>query len=395
MVKRGIDVSAHNGNIDLVTLSKNGVDFVIIRVGFGTKGTLDTKFKRNADLCVQNGIPFGFYWYSYALSVEGARQEAQHILNAIAPYKDKYSYGVWFDMEDADGYKRKNGMPSNQTLRDMCAAFCKVIEDAGYYAGVYASSSWFNNQLAGSELSKYDKWVAQWPTSGGKQRGLNVKSSERSNFKLWQFTSDGYFTGHSGRLDTNYAYIDYPALIRGGSAPTPEPTPTPKPSKSNEEIANEVMEGKWGNGTERRKRLEAAGYNYDAIQSIVNNKYPSGDKPSTTTYKVQRGDNLSKIGSKYGVSWQEIARINGIAGPRYVIYPGQKLTIPTGGTTPTPKPAPSHEVNQYTTYKVQKGDTLSKIASKYGTTYQNLAKINNIKNPNLIYVGQSIKVPKK
>ena len=132
MAKRGIDVSAHNGNIDLVTLSKNGVDFVIIRVGFGTKGTLDTKFKRNADLCVQNGIPFGFYWYSYALSVEAARQEAHHILNAIAPYKDKYSYGVWFDMEDADGYKRKNGMPSNQTLREMCAAFCSTVEAEGY-----------------------------------------------------------------------------------------------------------------------------------------------------------------------------------------------------------------------------------------------------------------------
>ena len=129
MAKRGIDISSHQGNIDLATL-KSQIDFVIIRVGYGTNGTLDTKFKRNADLCVQLGIPFGFYWYSYALNVEGARREAEAFLNAIEPYKDKYSYGCWFDMEDADGYKRKNGMPSNQTLREMCAMFCKIVDSS-------------------------------------------------------------------------------------------------------------------------------------------------------------------------------------------------------------------------------------------------------------------------
>ena len=100
MAKRGIDISSHQGNIDLAAL-KSQIDFVIIRVGYGTSGTLDTKFKRNADLCVQLGIPFGFYWYSYALNVEGARREAEAFLNAIEPYKDKYSYGCWFDMDDA------------------------------------------------------------------------------------------------------------------------------------------------------------------------------------------------------------------------------------------------------------------------------------------------------
>ena len=87
MAKRGIDISAHQGNIDLSAL-KSQIDFVIIRVGYGTKGTIDTKFKRNADLCRSLGIPVGFYWYSYALDQNGARQEAQACLNAIAPYKD-------------------------------------------------------------------------------------------------------------------------------------------------------------------------------------------------------------------------------------------------------------------------------------------------------------------
>ena len=157
MARLGIDISAHQGDIDLAALKRNGVQFAIIRVGYGTKGTLDSKFRRNADLCQSIGLPFGFYWYSYALDVNGAAEEARHFLNAVAPYKDSYSMGCWFDMEDADGYKRRNGMPSNSTLRAMCAKFCEIVENAGYYAGIYASQSWFNNQLNGGEINRYDK----------------------------------------------------------------------------------------------------------------------------------------------------------------------------------------------------------------------------------------------
>ena len=226
MAKRGIDISAHQGNIDLSKL-KGQIDFVIIRVGYGTKGTIDTKFTRNANLCRDLGIPVGFYWYSYALDVEGAKKEAQAMINAIAPYKDIVKFGVWFDMEDADGYKKKNGMPSNQTLRQMCAAFCEATENAGYYSGIYASESWFNNQLKGSEVTPYDKWVAQWPTSGGKQTALNTSASKRSDVHLWQFTSQGRFSGYSGNLDTNYAYLDeFPNPNSSAETPTPAPEPS-------------------------------------------------------------------------------------------------------------------------------------------------------------------------
>ena len=226
MAKRGIDISAHQGNIDLSAL-KSQIDFVIIRVGYGTKGTIDNKFTRNANLCRDLGIPVGFYWYSYALDVEGAKKEAQAMINAIAPYKDIVKFGVWFDMEDADGYKKKNGMPSNQTLRQMCAAFCEATENAGYYSGIYASESWFNNQLKGSEVTPYDKWVAQWPTSGGKQTALNTSASKRSDVHLWQFTSQGRFSGYSGNLDTNYAYLDEFPNPNSSTEPT---TPAPEPS---------------------------------------------------------------------------------------------------------------------------------------------------------------------
>ena len=261
-VKRGIDISAHNGDINLSAL-KSQIDFVIIRVGFGTSGTLDKKFKRNADLCKTLGIPFGFYWYSYALNEAGAEKEARACLQAIAPYKDSYSMGVWFDMEDADGYKRRYGMPSNLILRKICARFCQIIKAEGYYAGIYASQSWFNNQLKGNEIAEYDKWVAQWPTAGGVQRALNVKASEKNNVNLWQFTSFGQFIGYSGRLDTNYAYKDSFTLSI---------------KKTNAEIVKEVLAGQWGNGEERKQKLEAAGYNYAEIQAEINKQLQSPPK---------------------------------------------------------------------------------------------------------------------
>lgn len=331
MAKLGIDVSAHQGNINLAAL-KDEIDFVIIRVGFGVSGTLDTKFKRNVDLCKSLGIPFGFYWYSYALNEAGAEAEANAFLRAIEPYKNDYSYGCWFDMEDADGYKRKKGMPSNRMLRKICEKFCSIVENAGYYVGIYASSSWFNNQLKGEELNKYDKWVAQWPTSGGKQKGLAVKPESRDNLNLWQFTSDAYFNGYNGRLDADYAYRDYPAIIKGLRIETPiEEEKKPEIEiKSIEQIAKEVIDGLWGNGAERVEKLIAAGYNANEIQKKVNELLtPKKEGNNNITYYViQRGDNLSKIARKYKTTWQKIYNDNKdiIIQPNK-IYIGQKIKI--------------------------------------------------------------------
>lgn len=224
MAKRGIDISSHQGDIDLNAL-KSQIDFVIIRVGYGVSGTIDEKFERNAKLCQSLGIPMGFYWYSYALNTDGAKKEAKAFLNAIAPYTPEY--GCWFDMEDADGYKKKKGMPSNDILKDMCYTFCETVENAGYYTGVYASENWLKNQLSGEKLARFDKWVAQWPTSYGRQKALSVDATSKKGVSLWQFTSNGYFEGYNGNLDTNYAYQDFPNPKVSDSEPKPAPEPTP------------------------------------------------------------------------------------------------------------------------------------------------------------------------
>lgn len=360
MAKRGIDISAHQGDINLSAL-KSQIDFVIIRVGYGVSGSIDTKFKRNADLCKSLGIPFGFYWYSYALNVSGAEQEAQNFLNAVAPYKDSYSMGCWFDMEDADGYKKKNGMPSNSTLRAMCAAWCKKVEEAGYYAGIYASESWFKNQLNSSELDRYDKWVAQWPTNGSIQKGLNVTASSRSGLSLWQFTSAGRFNGYNGNLDTNYAYKDSFRVGNVTSAPTPQPTPS-APTESTLELAAKVMQGVFGDGD---ARANALGSRYNEVQDFINHIYNASI--DTLVSETKNG--------KYGNG--DIRKI--VLGDKY----NQVQDKINGSSTST---------KVYKTYIVKSGDTLSGIAAKYGTTYQKLAQLNGIKDPNKINIGQVLKI---
>lgn len=353
MALLGIDISAHQGDIDLQTLKNNGVQFVIIRVGYGTNGKIDKKFIRNANLCRELGIPVGFYWYSYALDIEGCRREALACINAIEPYKDICKFGVWFDMEDADGYKLKNGMPSNETLRQMCAMFCQIVQESGYYAGIYASSDWFKNQLNGDEIKPYDKWIAQWPTSGGKQKALNTDPNSRTGINMWQFTSLARISGYDGKLDADYAYMDnFPNP--GQSSQSEQPTDN-TPQGSRLDLVYRTMKGEFGDGDNRKNNL---GSRYDEVQDFINyihrvnidiligevmdGKYGDGDVRKVVLgsrydevqnkinngyekyYTVKSGDTLSKIGSKLGINWKDIATKNNISSP-YTIYPGQKL----------------------------------------------------------------------
>jgi len=337
MAYKGPDISAWQGDIDIKALAAQ-VDFFIFRAYAGR--SKDSKVDRNVKLAIESGKPYGLYIYSYALNTAQAKEEAQRMIALANSYSVKPAF-LCIDMEDADGYKRKYGMPSNQTLKDICTVEGEAFENAGYYAMVYASSSWFNNQLKG--LTRFDKWVAHWPVSGGKQKGMETSpdGENANNCGIWQFTSDGRLNGYNGRLDMNYAYKDFVLNKNGNTNPAPTPTPAPAPTTSN-------------NGT----------------------------------YTVKSGDCLSTIGSKLGVSWRDIANINGISSP-YIIYVGQVLKIP-GGEVNT-NPAPSNNSNG-TTYTVKSGDTLSGIAAKFGTTYQKIAADNGIANPNIIHPGQVLKI---
>lgn len=353
MAYKGPDISAWQGNIDIKTLAPQ-VDFFIFRGYAGS--SKDSKVERNVNLAIECGKPYGLYIYSYALNVAQAREEAQRMVNLANSFSVKPNFLV-IDMEDADGYKRRYGMPSNQTLRDICTAEGEIFENAGYYAMVYASSSWFRNQLAG--LTRFDKWVAHWPVSGGKQKGnaTSPDGEDASSCGIWQFTSEGSLSGYNGNLDMNYAYKDF--VVKGAKVnPTPS-QPSTNPTGSTLELAAGVMEGKYGDGDDRKNNL---GSKYDEVQDFINHIY-SADA-NTLAEEVKNG--------RYGNG--DIRKI--VLGSRY-----EEVQNIVNGSYSSSK-----------TYVVKSGDTLSGIAAKYGTTYQEIARKNGIANPNVIYPGQVLKI---
>ena len=203
MVKlKGIDVSDHNGKINWDKVKADGVQFAILRLGIGSdiKAQDDEQFEYNVREAERVGIPWGAYLYSYALNLEQAKSEAAHAKRLLKGKKP--TYPVVFDMEDADGYKKKRGMPSNSMLVDICDTFLAIMEKEGYEVRLYANLSWLNNQLKSSKLDKYTKWVAQW----------GPKCTYAGKYDMWQYTDAGKVNGiNSEKVDMNFAYFDFAA----------------------------------------------------------------------------------------------------------------------------------------------------------------------------------------
>lgn len=160
----GIDISEHNGDISL-----KGQDFVIIRAGYDIKE--DRWFEANTRKCERAGIPYGVYWYSYALTQKSALEEAQACVKTIQG--KKIQCGVWFDMEDADHYKQKHGWQMDRSnISAICETFCRYLHEAGYYAGIYASHSWLYGSGRLIDCPAFDKWVAHYgATNDGSRHG--------------------------------------------------------------------------------------------------------------------------------------------------------------------------------------------------------------------------------
>lgn len=218
MKLRGIDVSHHQGNVDWNKV-KGQIDYAILSVGYGDDITSqdDKQFHRNAKECTRLGIPFGVYIYSYATSTVQAKSEADHVLRLLKGYK--LDYPVYYDLEDAG----TTGKCSNKIIADMAEVFCNAIEKTGYWAGIYANTSWFNNKLTDNRFNKWVKWVAQY----------NTTCTYKGKHDMWQYASDGRVNGISGNVDMNYCYVDYPGLINSkDNVDKPE---KPKPNTDSKE----------------------------------------------------------------------------------------------------------------------------------------------------------------
>ena len=262
---KGVDVSKWQGKINFKAVKKAGYEFAMLRLGYGDNDPKqdDELFTRNVEECEKNGLDWGAYLYSYALNTNDAENEADHAIRVLQDYKP--TYPVAFDMEDADGYKQKNGMPSNETLVNICDTFLNKVEDEGYYVSLYASKSWLENQLLSKKLDRYDKWVAQWAKecTYSKEHGI------------WQYSSREIIQGIECYIDANIAYKDYPAIVKANGL----------------------------NGWPKEKNSTRYVY-----------------------HVVQKGDTLSEIAAKYNTTYFKLAELNNMSNHN-LIYPGQKILI--------------------------------------------------------------------
>jgi lysozyme len=226
-VAKGIDVSTHQGTIDWEKVKAAGIQFAMLRVGYAT--TLDAQFKRNAAECNRLGIPMGVYLFSYALNEAQAKAEAQFATGAIRPYRVEYP--VCFDLEgDTLRYASTKGVTIGKAQATAHAAvFLAEVEKAGYYAMNYSNKDYLANMFDMAVLKRYDLWLAWWPT--------NPVGPGRTDVGIWQYTSKGSVPGIAGNVDMNYAYKDYPAIMKRAGLNHLDKQAAPAPSP--EELAAE------------------------------------------------------------------------------------------------------------------------------------------------------------
>lgn len=215
----GIDVSNHQGAIDWAKVKAAGVDYAILRCGYG-EGIMDDSFIRNVQGCKKYGIPFGVYLYCYAWDAQSAREEAEGTLSILSRAGVKPSdlaFPVYYDIENTvgnknhpdygkpagvDGNNQYHVIRNNATFTAMAETYCNIIQNAGYEPGVYASLNWWRNYLNDSKFNSWDRWVAQYYS----------ECTYEGSYSMWQYSSSGRVDGIRGNVDVNWYFGErYPA----------------------------------------------------------------------------------------------------------------------------------------------------------------------------------------
>lgn len=201
---KGPDISYHNGNVDIKRVRDAGYRRVGIRCGYG-KNNIDQKFAKNALACVNLGEPVLLYWFSYALDVAMAAQEAKFCLAQAEKYWKNCP--IAFDLEyDSVRYARTKGVNITKELAtDMAIAFLKEVKEAGYIPVLYANRDYLNNyfdmgRITG-EVGKVHVWYARYTSS--------LPASEEAVADIWQYSSAGSVPGISGKADMNSFHVDF------------------------------------------------------------------------------------------------------------------------------------------------------------------------------------------
>lgn len=318
----GIDVSHWQGNFDFTKAKKEGVQYVILKAGGGDAGLYkDSKFESFYSSAKSIGLGIGAYFFGQAFSIEEAEKEAYKFIEILKG--KQFDYPVYYDVEARMLNQAKD------TLTKIVSAFCKRVENAGYYVGIYSSESFFNNKMDDTQLTTYDHWVAKYSP-------YQPKLTSGNEYGMWQYGGETNYI-RSNRIagvvcDQDYCYKNYPSIIKNaglnGYTTSGENAATAAPVlKSVDEIVEEVLADKWGTkdtNPTREERLTAAGYDYAIIQKAVNARMQAAT--TEEYYTVKQGDTLSKVAKAYGTTVTQLKNWNNIKNVNK-IYPGQILRV--------------------------------------------------------------------
>ena len=320
MVMRGIDISKWQSGINLSAVN---ADFVIVKATEGI-GYVDKSCDGFFQKALSLGKKLGFYHFARPTANNDPIREADFFYENCKGY-----FGKAIPILDWEAENKQNVAYAKAWLD-------RVYQRSGVKPVIYMSESVANAYNWSSVANAdYGLWVAKYRDNNPDYNYNMANAGSRPKVKwwkfycMWQWTSTGRLNGYSGNLDCNVFYGDGTTWDKyagkSGTASKPAPAPAPAPArKSNEVIAQEVINGAWGNGEDRKKRLTDAGYNYTVVQAIVNKKIAARNQ--SVYYVVKRGDTLSAIASKFGTTYQHLAQLNNIANPNK-IYAGQKLRI--------------------------------------------------------------------
>ena len=210
--KKGVDISSSNGSVDMDKIKKAGYDFVMIRCGYGDdiKSQDDSQFEANVKKAEKAKLPWGVYIYSYATNKTEAESEVEHVKRLLNGKKP--TLPVAFDMEDADGYKSRNGAMKKSVITGVCKTFLSGIKKEGYYPMLYTSLSWIGRYIGTEITDKYDVWIAQWN---------KTCDYEGKNLGMWQYGGEvNYLESNSisgvGTIDKDKCDKNYPTIIKNG-----------------------------------------------------------------------------------------------------------------------------------------------------------------------------------
>ena len=325
----GIDVSAWQNIINFEEVKEDGIKTVYIKSSEGTD-YIDPYFERNYQKAKENGLYVGVYHYVRARNIKEAENEADFFYSVIKG--KEIDCKLCMDFESF-------GYLNRQEINNIALSFLERLKKISNMEVIVYSNTYTATNIFSKELTKYPLWVAQYGVE---------RPSVNGNWDSWvgfQYTDAGNIKGIAGNVDRDKF--------------------TKEIFFNNKIDIPENGDEKWNSSSEEQ------------------------DENLTQIY-IKRGDTLSGLAIKYNTTVEFLAKINNIKNPN-LIYAGDKLLVPVVNSN---EENVNGEIGNYYIYTVKKGDTLSQLALNYNTTVAIIAELNNINNPNLIFIGQKLKIPK-